>query len=846
MSQHHPEGSYQGFFGSYNNNSVPRLHISTAEQTEPWNPSQRPRSVQDMREQAYSPATSVHTTKPTPGTMLADRMIYHQSDLSVAHHSLGLNLQSGSSLLTPSYGSSTSNSTTQEDAWSLFNPRSAENRRARGVSRQSNVESPRYPRSELHDKGVVPSDEGYFSVETSQSALGNETDCSSQSFPLEFYSQIENMNVESMVSIAKGVSKVPSDQRSRVSSTRSRKSTNKLIKCDEAGCDKTFKWNSKYKIHQLQHEKPFKCDTPKCKRASEGFATSHDLDRHKKSVHQVDFNNRSYRCVGKNCKNKEKIWPRLDNFKQHVQRMHQDEDETDVIERSKWNPEKRPSLMSQEPVDAHLDANLVLAGMDKSFPFSPTTDNSSPLDLSTKPTHFSGQRRGQRRAPGLSLAQQTQIPLPADVSTDTAPKEPIPQASLPDISYEFSNAPQTKAEQQRIAQRKPAAGSSPSSSVEIGHILKILHQASNSAKRVAKLAENAQSGSDTQSDTDAVILSRHDALQILKFIPRSTDVAQAVPCKAEKSQTTGLKVCPRPGCGYAVNRDCDLRKHMKRHEKPYGCTYPRCHRRFGAKSDWKRHENNKHFQSEVFRCAFELSHGAICGVYSLQKEAFEIHLKTHDVSYPGTAELLNTRSKIGKNFEGSFWCGFCKAIVGLKTKSNEARDERFDHIAEHLEQDNNKKSIEEWICVEQNKTKKELLLEERMQNNDEDEERAKNNDFASARGERDCHNPLPPPPPPLEHGTWAPTDGGLSQLLPLYSGNEDNRKRTAPDNVDDLDPKSKQKRRVSTTTSGYCCFCQGGPCNSLQSSCRDGNHVLCSNCMYNIEEFTTVDSMELY
>ncbi|EMD86546.1 hypothetical protein COCHEDRAFT_1207066 [Bipolaris maydis C5] len=265
--------------------------------------------------------------------MLAERMIYHQSDLSAAHNSLGLSLQSGSSLLTPSYGSSTFHPTTQEDAWSLFNPRSAENRRARGVSRQSNVESPRYPRSELHDKGVVPSDEGTC--------------------------QIENMNVESVASIATGVSTVPSDQKSRVSSTRSRKSISKPIKCDQAGCDETFKCNSEYKKHQLKHEKPFKCDTPKCKRASKGFATSHDLDRHKKSVHQVDFNNRSYRCW---------IW------------------QTDVG-RSKWNPEQRPSLISQEPIDAHLDANLVLASMDKPLPLSPTTRCSSPLNLSIKRDH---------------------------------------------------------------------------------------------------------------------------------------------------------------------------------------------------------------------------------------------------------------------------------------------------------------------------------------------------------------------------------------------------------------------------------------------------------------------------
>ncbi|ENI07813.1 hypothetical protein COCC4DRAFT_38529, partial [Bipolaris maydis ATCC 48331] len=126
-------------------------------------------------------------------------------------------------------------------------------------------------------------------------------------------------------------------------------------------------------------------------------------------------------------------------------------------------------------------------------------------------------------------------------------------------------------------------------------------------------------------------------------------------------------------------------------------------------------------------------------------------------------------------------------------------DERFDHIAEHLEQDNNKKSIEEWICVEQNKTKKELL-EERMRNDDEDEERGKNNEFASVGGEGDSDNPLPPPPPPLEHGPWTPTSTGasLSQSLPPYSGNEGNRKRSAPNNAGDLDPRSKQKRRMNT------------------------------------------------
>jgi hypothetical protein len=32
---------------------------------------------------------------------------------------------------------------------------------------------------------------------------------------------------------------------------------------------------------------------------------------------------------------------------------------------------------------------------------------------------------------------------------------------------------------------------------------------------------------------------------------------------------------------------CEWKKHIKaRHAKPYGCAYPKCHKRFGAKSDW--------------------------------------------------------------------------------------------------------------------------------------------------------------------------------------------------------------------------------------------------------------------
>lgn len=83
----------------------------------------------------------------------------------------------------------------------------------------------------------------------------------------------------------------------------------------------------------LRHNKPFKCHVPGCRRGGKGFTTVNDLNRHKKSVHRIGALENSYQCASEHCRNREKIWPRLDNFKQHIHRMHKDEDEQDLIRR---------------------------------------------------------------------------------------------------------------------------------------------------------------------------------------------------------------------------------------------------------------------------------------------------------------------------------------------------------------------------------------------------------------------------------------------------------------------------------------------------------------------------------
>lgn len=173
-----------------------------------------------------------------------------------------------------------------------------------------------------------------------------------------------------------------------------------------------------------------------------------------------------------------------------------------------------------------------------------------------------------------------------------------------------------------------------------------------------------------------------------------------------KDSGSGLKECPYKPCDF-TGRNCDLNKHIKRHQRPYGCTYPKCHKRFGAKSDWKRHENSQHFQQEAFRCEYSNNHGKKCGEHYYRMAKFQEHLEEqHKITSADQIRKDLKRCKIGKNCQTQFWCGFCDSIQTLNQKRNDAWDERFDHIARHFEKD--KKCIDDWICVEENKMKEQI------------------------------------------------------------------------------------------------------------------------------------------
>ena len=112
------------------------------------------------------------------------------------------------------------------------------------------------------------------------------------------------------------------------------------------------------------------CKEPGCKRRGQGFTTVNDLDRHRKSVHRIGLLKKSYQCASENCRNREKIWPRLDNFKQHIERMHKDEDELDLIKRYSEARNLHYTWLTKLDLPSYLSSLRVCQRV---FPWLPST-----------------------------------------------------------------------------------------------------------------------------------------------------------------------------------------------------------------------------------------------------------------------------------------------------------------------------------------------------------------------------------------------------------------------------------------------------------------------------------------
>lgn len=164
---------------------------------------------------------------------------------------------------------------------------------------------------------------------------------------------------------------------------------------------------------------------------------------------------------------------------------------------------------------------------------------------------------------------------------------------------------------------------------------------------------------------------------------------------ATRSEATTGITCPAthgtyhvcPVCKKIKSRASELKKHMQRHSKPFGCTFDGCSKTFGSKNDWKRHEQSQHEQQECWRCA------TCYEVFFHSQDYYVTHMRQEHSIH--RAEEHARHHRIARNYQGQFWCGFCNQIMVHNKSGVEAINYRFDHIASHFNKE--KKSSKEWI-----------------------------------------------------------------------------------------------------------------------------------------------------
>lgn len=158
---------------------------------------------------------------------------------------------------------------------------------------------------------------------------------------------------------------------------------------------------------------------------------------------------------------------------------------------------------------------------------------------------------------------------------------------------------------------------------------------------------------------------------------------------------------------------------MKRHTRPYGCTFPNCYKRFGSRNDWKRHENSQHFLQEMWRCGLRTTNGDVCGRLIHQESTFIQHLQKRHNLGPGSLETKSHTKTMHLGREGhkNFWCGFCDKLIPQPDSSQQDSIQtsawvlRFKHIGDHFDKENG--HINDWVCIEHNKKKGFITMQDK-------------------------------------------------------------------------------------------------------------------------------------
>ncbi|EPS26002.1 hypothetical protein PDE_00938 [Penicillium oxalicum 114-2] len=434
------------------------------------------------------------------------------------------------------------------------------------------------------------------------------------------------------------------------------------VKCDHPTCTWVGKCPSDKRKHEARHRKLFKCDEPNCPR-KEGFGTINDLARHKKCVHNKEPERgpkMMYLCFGQNCPRPNKMWPRQDNFKQHLSRMHHGEDADALLKKSMdWYESSGRSLQSNEDTvseDAFSEAQQDLVYNHSANMNAPSSTNSP-------------KETGESCLPGLPTPRPLHYHS-TQIQPENSHPEPFPSLAVDDHPIN--------------AEPEPArSGTSISDAAD--NLINAMTKMMNARGR--RSSQHSDEGIEIETEGTDLPQPKRQMLQkiLATALERLSEKPGVAPTMVESNEDKHdwfqCDVCPK-----RTRLRCEMKKHQKRHERPYGCTFPQCAKSFGSKADWKRHETSQHLNIPSWLCTLhDPVKNGVCERIFYREELFTQHLnQAHTLPKTRVVPAVQA-SRLDVAHQSQYWCGFCTQYLPLSSSGAMALDERFNHIdVEHF------------------------------------------------------------------------------------------------------------------------------------------------------------------
>ncbi|KAM0198178.1 hypothetical protein ACHAPA_007276 [Fusarium lateritium] len=490
-------------------------------------------------------------------------------------------------------------------------------------------------------------------------------------------------------------------------------------------CRKACRTPSELRKHELKHSLPWHCNVSGCVR-EKGFTSKNDLDRHKRTVHgDCTVSGRTFVCTIGNCAKKIKRWPRADNFRSHLQRIHSksysaNDDLSEYVHRPAPSQDLEGiggsamaylQAQEQSTSSAHPSTSL-------SFP-GPYGDRraSQPLpsisSLSRGPSSISFDRDASSLAtvregdencirPGILDESRSLPPHPWLASAASEEDAPGDDVTASESGQQDDTAPEAMdgVQQGGTSDTEISSVSEDLTSQQSDVRMADADEAERTPRAIPSREGLSESSSTANPEKTYELLDRIPKELIADYLRKhsmgSRDDTPKPDSTSNKSQTHPHKCseCPK-----AFSRLCELKKHQKRHSKPYGCTFADCKKKFGSKNDWKRHESIQHYQLETWTCDCTKPGSAeLCAKVCYRRESFRSHLtKEHPALDPQKLEEKIDSCRKGRHCDTYFWCGFCLKTVNIKVVNN-SWAKRFDHIDDHFSgRGGPKRLIGEWV-----------------------------------------------------------------------------------------------------------------------------------------------------